>query len=340
MLTLDVLDSISLSKTPWGQLAVAAGLLLPNYNFPFRRTEILFEGAENIPDDRPVIFALNHTDRYNYWPFQFRLWRDRGEFTTTWVKGKYYNKAPIRNFMIKTNNLAVPSRGYLITADAANLLGHAPKDKTYRILRDAIDRGETDTRVVRQKAADEAVLSEVVPILDTPRDMLGMAFEPRQLNYFETMQLLFSRMMDRFVELNQEALGLGLHILVFPEGTRSIRLTDGKPGLAQMALRMKSTVVPVGCNGSDLVYPGDSPVATGGKIVFRIGEPMTPEDELAEFQIDEPFTPFTHEAEEKYGHLFDPMTDLVMDRINELLDPRHQRLEDESTAVEGSKRFL
>ncbi len=340
MLTLDVLDDIELSAKPWGQIAVAASFLMPVYHLPMTRTEILFEGVENLDFDRPVIFAMNHTDRYNYWPFQYRLWRSHQAYTTTWVKGKYYNKKPLRAFMVKTNNLAVPSRGYLITADAAQVLGHAPSSKTYRVLRDAIDARRTDTRQVREEAAEQGVLSEVVPILDTPRDMLGLDFEPNRQNYLEAMIELFSQMMEKFVALNEQALSLGLNILVFPEGTRSIRLQEGKPGLAQMALRMNSTVVPVGCNGSDKVYPGDSPIAKGGRVLYRIGKPLTPEGELAEFQIDEHFTPFTHEAEEEYGDVFAPMTDLIMERIEGLLDERHRPNDGESGSVKGAKRFL
>ena len=340
MLTLDVLDDISLSEKPWGQIALAAGLLLPNYHFPLTRTEITVEQDHHLQLDEPVIFAMNHTDRYNYWPFQYRLWRSYGQYTTTWVKGKYYNSRPLREFMIKTNNLAVPSRGYLITADAADVLGHPPDDNTYRLIRDAIDAGIDDTRQLREQAAEQGVLSQIVPLLDTPRDMLGMRFEPHRHNYLEAMHRLFYEMMEKFVELNEQALDLDLNILVFPEGTRSIRLQDGKPGLAQMALRMKTPVIPVGCNGSDRVYPGDAPVARGGKIVYRIGRPLMPDGELAPYQIDERFTPFTDDAEDRYGDVFQSMTELLMDRINGLLDARHRRNDDAASSNGGSRRFL
>lgn len=340
MLTLDVLDDISLSEIPWGQIAVAAALLGPNYHFPATKTDIVVEGQHNFVPDRPVIFAMNHTDRYNYWPFQYSLWRNHGEYTTTWVKGKYFNNRALRKFMVATNNLAVPSRGYLITADAARLLGHPPSDATYRLLRDAIDAGRTQTASLREEAAENGVLSEVMALLDTPRDMLGLSFDPTRQNYLEAMAELFSRMMEKFVELNEQAMQAGLHILVFPEGTRSVRLKDGKPGLAQMALRMGTTVIPVGCNGSDRVYPGDSPIARGGRIVYRIGQPLRPDRELADFRIDEHFTPFTREAEETYGDTFREMTDLIMDRIEELLDARHRPRPDDDTGTKGADRFL
>ncbi|RVU45794.1 1-acyl-sn-glycerol-3-phosphate acyltransferase [Lujinxingia sediminis] len=340
MLTLDTLKAISLTRRPLGQVMFASGVLTPNFKNPLTRTDIHIEGMEKLPRDRPVIFAMNHTDRYNYWPFQWRLWRDEGMFTTTWVKGKYYNNPAIQTFMIKMNNLAVPSRGYLITADAVRLLGRPPAERAYRMVRKAVDGGSTDTRSLREQAAEEGVLSDVVALLDTPRDLLGLNFDPQTHNYLERIAELFKKMMDRFVELNEEAFGIGLHVLVFPEGTRSVRLQEGRTGLAQMALRMKATVVPVGCNGSDLAYPGNSPLSSGGTIVYRLGEPMTPEGDLAPFSIAEDYTPFTLEAERDHAAAFRGMTDLVMDRINDLLDERHQRLEGHEGKVKGANRFI
>lgn len=341
MLTLDVMNEIRLSKKPMAQIALASLMLIPNYNLPWTKTTIAIQGAANIPGDRPVIFAMNHTDRYNYWPFQYQLWRAHSMYTATWVKGKYYNKKPLQRFMNAMGNIPVPSKGYLITADAASLLGHPPSEQTYRLLRDALDGGDEETRPLRERAADVGALSEIVRILDTPRNMLGLAFEPNgTTNYLETMNRLFQLMMERFVVLNEEAFQLGLHLLVFPEGTRSIRLSKGHTGLAQMALRLKANVVPVGCNGSDLVYPGNSPFATGGHIIYRVGTPLRPEGALKDFQIDAHYTPFTEAATEAHGEKFRAMTDLVMDRIHDLLDERHQRADNSRTVVEGAKRFL
>ncbi|RAL21299.1 hypothetical protein DL240_13935 [Lujinxingia litoralis] len=323
-----------------GQVLFATGVLSPNFKNPLTRTHITIEGFEKLPTDRPVIFAMNHTDRYNYWPFQWRLWRDHRMFTTTWVKGKYYNNPAIQAFMIKMNNLAVPSRGYLITADAVQLLGRPPAERAYRIVRQAVDAGSTDTRTLRERAAEEGVLADVVALLDTPRDLLGLNFDPQTHNYLERMSELFKQMMNRFVELNEEAFALGLHVLVFPEGTRSIRLQEGRTGLAQMALRMKATVVPIGCNGSDLAYPGNSPLSSGGTIVYRMGEPLSPEGALKPFAIEDDYTPFTLEAERAHAEKFRGMTDLVMDRINELLDERHQRQEGAEGKVKGANRFI
>jgi 1-acyl-sn-glycerol-3-phosphate acyltransferase len=113
------LDTISLRTYPMVQVLLGRLLLMPNYHV-FSRVKIIIENFENIPKDETVIFALNHTDRYNYWPFQYKMWRQgkgRLPYTTTWVKGEYYSNVLLRKFFDWTDNIPVPSRGYLIRED-------------------------------------------------------------------------------------------------------------------------------------------------------------------------------------------------------------------------------
>jgi 1-acyl-sn-glycerol-3-phosphate acyltransferase len=285
------------------------------------------EGAERMPDE-PVLFAMNHTDRYNYWPFQYRLWRTRDQFTATWVKGKNYEGRFSTVFLQLTNNIPIASKGYLITRDFMNVTGRRPDDAEYAALRDLF--GDTT------RAAADGVPPEVV---ERPRDVLGMRFDPSSTTYGAHMQRLIAEMHRRFVALNQRAFDLGLHVLVFPEGTRSVRLSRGRPGLAQMALKLRRTIVPVGCNGSDLCYVRKAPFASPGRIVYRFGEPITSAD-LAAFDPG-PFEPFDPETERRYSARFSALTDLVMDRLNETLDERHRFSEDrESDGVRGTDRFV
>ena len=87
MVDLDLLDGIQLSARPFGQRVVANLGLGVNYHIT-HKVEVVLEGVENIPQDHKVIFAMNHTDRYNYWPFQYKLYKKLDRFTTTWVKAK------------------------------------------------------------------------------------------------------------------------------------------------------------------------------------------------------------------------------------------------------------
>ena len=341
MLTLDVLEQIRLTDRPLVQMAVAQ-LLRLNYRFPPTRTDVRIENVDAIFAPGPIYLAMNHTDRYNYFRFQERLWRQRDQFTATWVKGKYYNNPVLANFMVHTDNIPTPSKGYVITADAVALLGRPPSSELYRLVRHALDAGESTDDLWRAAAAELSARDryDLDRLTKTPRDMLGLEFDHRRgPAYVESLTTLFGEMMESFVALNEQAFDLGLKVLVFPEGTRSRRLGKGRPGLAQMAVRTGATIVPIGCSGADRAYPGDSPISRGGEIVYRVGEPLTPSDELADFQVDEEFRPFTREAD-RYADSFAAMTRLVMDRIDALLDPEYRRDASAEPIVGGARRFV
>ena len=331
MLDLDRLDRIRLRATPRFQHFVAHVLLTPNYAFAPGVT-IDFEGAENIPDE-PVIFAMNHTDRFNYWPFQYAHWRRHGRYTATWVKGKYYESPTVGLFMELANNIPTVSRGYLITKDFLSTLGRRPSDAEYRALRawvNAVAAGEA-----RPPPAE-------VPrvMLTRVRSILGRHFYPRRESYAQAIDGVFRLMMRRFVELNDEAAELGLDLLVFPEGTRSIRLTKGRPGLSQIAMHLERPVVPVGCSGSDRLYPGASPIARAGRVVYRFGEPLRREHAPAWVERGD-FEPFTVEAEREHAAAFQAYVDDVMRRIEPLLDAPYRPADAEGPdAVSGSNRFV
>jgi hypothetical protein len=280
---------------------------------------------------------MNHTDRFNYWPFQYKLWRAHGRYTATWVKGKNYESPFTAKFMELTNNIPIVSRGYLITRDCLSTLGRVPDDREYEALRTAVDaaaHGDADGIEALRRAVP-AVL------LDRPRDILGRFFDPAGESYPQAIDRLFREMMRRFVRLNEQAFEKGLDLLVFPQGTRSIRLSRGHGGLGQIALRFRRTIVPVGCNGSDRIYPGTSPVARGGRVVYRFGEPIRWDGAARPFQILEPFEPFTPEADAAHRERFQGLVDLVMDRINDLLDgPYRYGADRESDGTRGAARFL
>lgn len=333
MLDLALLERLSLTRRPLSQ-RVMGRLLEVNYRW-LPGIAIELEQAERIPAT-PVLFAMNHTDRYNYFPFQFRLWQDRDRFTATWVKGKYYENALLARFMESMLQLPTVSRGYLITKDFESAIGRRPTPAEYTALRQVVD----DRALLRGGRLPEP---PVVPeaLYRAGRNPLGVAFDARVGDYADYISALFHAMMARFVELNREAVAIGLDLLVFPQGTRSRRLLPGHDGIAQMALFLRIPIVPVGCNGADRVYPGASPVGRRGRIVYRIGEPI-PFEALHAFRIEEPFAPFSAEAERRFGDRFAGVAALVTDRIDALLDPEYQRAPElESSARErGVERFV
>jgi len=315
MLDLARLERAKLRRTPWGQLLVAQ-LLRVDYAFP-RKTEIVLEGTDHLNRGESYIFAMNHTDRYNYWPFQYRLYRENLGYTATWVKGKYYENALMGAFMDAMNNIPLPSRGYVISTEFRRIVGRVPTSDEYRVLRDLADG--------RTHEVPEAVA-------ETLGDMKA---------FLRDFSELFERMIERVMELNRLALDLGQHLLVFPQGTRSTRLSRGHIGVAQVAQHLGVDIVPVGCNGSDALYPGASPFSSGGRVVYRIGAPIRlAGPELAPFRVAKPFHPFTLEAG-LHREAFQAMTDVVMDHINELLDEPYQYGDDrDSDGVSGMERFV
>jgi 1-acyl-sn-glycerol-3-phosphate acyltransferase len=304
------LKRLKLSARPFGQRVFGSIFLLPNYNMP-PATRIVLEGVGNIPRDRTVMFALNHTDRYNYWPFQYKMWRLGGlPYTATWVKGKYYENRLLGWFFDQCNNIPLPSRGYLILQDARAVLDRKLEDEEYRLLRDLVD-GRLD-----QDAALGSTSAEVRRLLTEAR----RDFRPADETYAGFMQRWNDRLMGLVEHRTLQALFENRNnVIVFPQGTRSIRLLPGKPGLAQFALRHEVPVVPVGSMGSEAAYPGASPWAGGATCLYRIGKPLTVADAFCDCRIDEAYAPFTREAE-AHGACFERATERITAAIDDLLD--------------------
>jgi 1-acyl-sn-glycerol-3-phosphate acyltransferase len=68
------------------------------------------------------------------------------------------------------------------------------------------------------------------------------------------------------------------HVLgVFPEGTRSPTggLQEAKDGIAILALRTGSPILPVGLSGTDRFWPRGGRPHRGGTVTLRVGRPFT-----------------------------------------------------------------
>jgi 1-acyl-sn-glycerol-3-phosphate acyltransferase len=346
MLDVARLERLKLSRRPLSQRFFGRFLGL-NYRY-LPGVEIEFENVERIPD-RPVIYAMNHTDRYNYFPFQYSLWKLRDRFTAAWVKGKYYENFLLAAFMENMAQLPTVSRGYLIICDFLSVMKRTPTDREYVMLREAVDACALGDEYHLPVPPDvpEKLLRKV-------RNPLGIAFDPgpewdadvessggaKEGDYAQYICALFQAMMARFTELNEEAIAIGLDLLIFPQGTRSKRLLPGRVGIGQIALRLNVPIVPVGCNGSDEVYPTGSPFGKKGRIVYRIGEPLFEED-LEPFRFSEAYAPFSAAAERDHATSFQGLSDLVTNRIDTLLDSKYQRAVGAGIdATRGAQRFV
>ncbi len=325
MLDLAQLDRIRFAPRSWAQIALQRYFLWPQFNI-HPRVRIDFEGYEKVPKG-PVVFAMNHTDYYTFFPFMAELIRLSDRFTAAWVKGKNYDPPAMARFMEITNQIPVPSRGYVIARDFLSTMGRRPTEDEYAGLRAHLGGAPAPASVPRA-------------ILDTPRDILGRAFDPSRESYPDALDALLRAMNERFVGLNAKAFEAGLDLLVFPQGTRSIRLSRGRIGLAEVALHFRKTIVPVAANNLDLIYPGSSIFAKGGHVIYRFGDPI-PYEDLRAYAPDEPWVPFTPEAESAHRATFQALVDMVMDKIDEGLDERHKYTEDRrSDGLADTSRFV
>lgn len=323
-LDLERLERVKLHRRPWGQVLIANLGLAVDYRLP-RRTEIVLEGVEHLSRPDRVFFAMNHTDRYNYWPFQYQLYRQKLGFTATWVKGKYYENRGVGAFMDAMNNIPLPSRGYVIATRFQRATRRKPTRDEYRLLRDLVDRTRSLDEPLPEGVADDLA------------DFVGEGAA-----FLDSFDAAFDAMIRRVVALNRRAIfDLDLNILVFPQGTRSKRLTRGRTGLVQMAQHLGVDIVPVGCNGSDQLYPGDSPFSKGGRVVYRIGEPIRLDaPEHRALRVPSEAIPLTRDASARYEDRYQALTERVMDAIDALLDPQYRRDREAVQVNDGADRFL
>ena len=241
MVDIEYLKHIKLVSVPLGQKLIGTFFLGLNYNI-FAKVDIRIENVERIPRGENVIFAMNHTDRFNYWPFQYKMWRMKDlPWTTVWVKGKYYRNALMAKGLDLCNLIPVPSMGYLIEEFYKKKTNRRIDKKAYRAIKDMVD-GKSEVGEALREARD--VLSA-----------LGEQFISFVNDYYEAV-------MERVADLSRFALfERNLNIIIFPEGTRSTKLGEGRTGIAQLALHTGAKIVPVGCNNSEQIYPGSSPIA-------------------------------------------------------------------------------
>ncbi|MFQ5577915.1 MAG: lysophospholipid acyltransferase family protein, partial [Anaerolineae bacterium] len=253
-------------------------------------------------------------------------------FISPTVKGKYYEYYALGKLFDFGNCIPLPSRGYVLSKDFQLTMKRLPSREEYRLLRDLVDG----------KIGPDELAARAAPGLRRFATTPHGEFDPQAQHYGAFIEAKFQRLMRRVAQISADALlNKNLNVLIFPQGTRSIRLLPGLTGVTQIALKTGAPVVPVGCNGSDKIYPGWLPLSPGGRVVYRVGRPLTVAGELAPFAIPEPFEPFTRAAEAKFGPNFRGATDLIMERINALLDPEYRFAPDaEAIAGTGVRRFL
>ena len=313
MIDLALYDRLQLKPHNAFEQIVARGFIRPNYLVSGVRLEL--DGLERLPPagGETLIVAMNHTDRYNYLPLMEYLFRhSEWPRLAAWVKGKYFCNPAVAWALLATNNIPLPSTGHLLEELVTSATGKSIPRELYRPVRDVIDgHRQLDDPALEPRAHELLNMFVEAPDVDRPLPLRHAVREQFRLT------------MDRCLEFTVQAMEQHhLHLIVFPEGTRSVQLGVGRVGLIQFALAMGRRVLPVGCSNSDRVYPYNLPIARPGTVTCRFGEPYDPRELLEPGELP-PFTPFTAEAE-AYRPTFERLTFDLMCRLNCLVDARHQ----------------
>ncbi len=306
MIDIEYLKRITVVPQPFAHKVLANLLLWPNYHL-FADVDIRIENIERIPTDESVIFAMNHTDRFNYWPFQYRLLRAKKfPFTTVWVKGKYYKNEMLARGLDICHLIPVPSMGYLIEEYYRKHFQTKMDRGLYRTVKDIIE-GKIAEFGPNERGALEAIQA------------MGD-------NFAQFVHEQYDGIMEKVAALSRSALlEKRLSVIIFPEGTRSVKLAEGRTGVAQLALSTEKKIVPVACNNSDEVYTGSLPFAKSGRITYRVGEPLSVQDKLKEYRIAEPFRLLSRESQKRYKEQFEGVTKIVMESIELMLDDKYRQ---------------
>jgi len=308
------LDSMNFKTRSAFQSFLAKAIVGPN--FRLSNVSIEIENLKNIPENETVIYAMNHTDRYNYIPFQYSLIKMKNyPETTVWVKAKYFSNAVIKKVLRWGNTLPVPTRAYFIEMIFKKTFNRKINPQEYRLIKDIMDMKVNISDALHSASQDISYLfsDKWEKLMDS------------KLNFVKYIDSCYDQIMNRVAELSRSALlEKNLSLLIFPEGTRSVKLIEGKTGIAQIALSTGKKVIPVACNGSEKIYPGNIPLAKKGKVIYRIGEPISVDNAFREYRIDENFKVFSKEAQEKYGSNFEAVSGIIMKNIQDMLDDNYR----------------
>lgn len=315
---LETLTDLHLPHVPYFQILVARLYIAVDYNRPFNRTTISIDGLEHLESDEPFMVAMNHTDRFNYIPFMKEMDRLGLPPLAPWVKGKYYQNPWLARLLSWNACIPIPSRGFLLTLDWLHRMGRKPDNEEYRLLR-ILGDGEWK---------GEEFEGEVEQYL---RQAPGGGPE----GFFPEFQAHFEGLSGHVVRINREAMERGYRPLVFPQGTRSKRMTKGFSGIVQMAIHTGVKILPVGVVGSELCYPGDLPISKGGHIHYVVGELFDPGKDAPK-----DFVPLTIRASQEHGEKFEALTQELMNRINDLLPSDYQYAVAEDGEEKGAERFV
>ncbi len=322
---LDIMEGLNPIANPlwaWGAATIAMGI------FKFSPgTTVEFHNQEGLPD-HPVIIAMNHTQFYDFLPLRAPL-LFQGKRFVSWVKARAYRNPYASGFLMRTGNIPISSKGYIVASDFYALFKRAPTDEEYESLSAHLKSGEP----FPENAIFDRLQYET-------REILGRVFDPEHETWREAIREIFYEFMTITIEKTRRCVDRGDHVHVYPQGTISPRLISGKTGIIQTAIALGLPILPVGVSGCREAFIGGTPLARKkSKFIVRFGTELyhVPREE---FPRD--YRPFHPDDETEHQERLQFHVDRVMERLNELVEP-HYQWADESELEEvkkGVERFF
>lgn len=285
---------------------------------------VVVEGREHLPLT-PALLACNATHRYD--PLTFRVaMLDLGANAATVSKGKNWHD-PATAYAARTlGSLPLCSRGYLITMDFLALHGRRPTEAEYRALRDHVDREAP----LPGMASLEALTTQERDVLTCPLDLA-------RRSYREAMLAIYWEFQSEFMQQARTVVRAGRHIHMYPQGTVSSRLSEGRTGAVQIAAELGLPIVPVGMSGVRSAFRSlDGPLPARGTITIRLGQAY----HLPTDALPPGFRALHPEDEAVHKTTLGRLTGDLMERISDLVSPEYGWAPGRvSDGTRGTERF-
>lgn len=289
-------------------------------------THLQIENIEALPD-KPVLLATNSTQKYDFMPLRVEL-RRRGIRAVTVTKGKNYHQ-PLMGWLLgRVGVVPIASRGYLLLVDFVQTAGRRPSEDEYRRMRAHLD----DDEPLPPTPAFHALQS-------TRRELLGYPVDPGHESWSVALRRIYSEVMQQTLRLCREAVNAGCHVQMYPEGTVSSRLGQGRIGAVQLAWTLGLPLLPVGLSGMRDAFVGQGlRLRRGGaKVTARFGAAYA----LRKDFLPRDFRPFDPDHERRHRATLLDATAQLMDRLDLLLDADCRRAEGfVPDGTHGTRRFL
>ena len=288
-------------------------------------TEVVVDGLDRLPAE-PVILATNASHRYDWLALRCDL-RRRGIPVVSIAKGKYFQQATMSLALGKVGVVPIVSRGYVIVVDFLAVHARRPDEAEYRAIRAHVDE---DTPLPSGAVFDGLATRD--------RLLLGLPFRPAEERYRSAIHRVYEHCMQETTRLARLAVQQRHHVHIYPEGTVSSRLADGRRGTVQFARALGIPILPVGMSGCREAFRSSGSIRMrGGRIVLRFGEVWRDAD--AELPRD--FRPFDPAHEQQFGPALDRATASLMERLDTLVAPEYRRVPGGGTdGTSGVARFL